>query len=184
MTEEANRNISRLEFLRGSWRGGNAPIRPPWALAEPLFLNSCDGCAACIDACPEKLLIQGRGRYPRVDFSRGECTFCQGCVEVCNAGALAVQADQPAWDLQAVITAACLAMQGVVCRSCAESCEQRAIAFRLALGGVSRPQLQSQLCSGCGACIRPCPVQAISMRRPGEQAAEKTPSSITGSTVR
>ena len=183
MSEQAKRNISRLEFLRGDWRGGNAPLRPPWALAEPLFLDSCDGCAACIDACAEKLLIQGRGRYPQVDFSRGECTFCQGCVEACDSGALVVRADQPAWDLQAEISHNCLAMRGVVCRSCAESCAQRAITFRLALGGVSRPQLQSQLCNGCGACIKPCPVGAIAMRL-GQQAAVKTPSAMAGSTVR
>jgi ferredoxin-type protein NapF len=182
VTDKANRNISRLEFLRGSWRGGNAPMRPPWALAEPLFLDSCDGCGACIDACTEKLLTQGRGRYPRVDFSRGECTFCQRCVDACRTDALAVQADQPAWDLQAGISQECLAMRGVVCRSCAESCEQCAIVFRLALGGVSRPQLQSQLCNGCGACIKPCPVGAITMRH-GEQAAAQTSSSITGSAV-
>lgn len=165
MTEQIGKEISRTEFLRGSWRGKGAPIRPPWSLDEEHFLEACDGCSACIEICPEHILIRGRGRYPQVDFLRGECTFCQRCVEVCKPVALTIEEGQPPWDLKAGVAESCLAIQAVVCRTCGERCDEQAIQFKLTLGGVSRPEVDMLACSGCGACIKPCPVQAITMTR-------------------
>ncbi|MEN8213908.1 MAG: ferredoxin-type protein NapF [Pseudomonadota bacterium] len=176
MPEQINREISRVEFLRGNWRGRGSPVRPPWSLDEEHFLKACDGCSACIDSCPEQILIRGRGRYPQVDFTRGECTFCQRCVEVCKPAALVIDADLPPWRLKAEIAANCLAMQAVVCRACGEVCDEQAIQFRLALGGVSRPELDRDACNGCGACIKPCPVQAIAINQSdsaGQAAGQK-----------
>jgi len=165
LIEQKSREISRTEFLRGSWRGKGSPLRPPWSLDEESFVEVCDGCSACIDVCPEQVLIQGRGRYPLVDFSHGECTFCQRCVEVCKPAALIIEEGMPPWNLKAAIAESCLAMRAVVCRTCGEVCDENAIQFKLALGGVSRPELDLQACNGCGACIKPCPVQAITVTR-------------------
>ncbi|MFA8814812.1 4Fe-4S dicluster domain-containing protein, partial [Escherichia coli] len=56
---------------------------------------------------------------------------------------------------------ACLAYQSVECRRCQDSCEPMAIIFRPTLSGIYQPQLNSQLCNGCGACAASCPVSAI-----------------------
>ncbi|KAA0661633.1 4Fe-4S dicluster domain-containing protein, partial [Escherichia coli] len=65
------------------------------------------------------------------------------------------------WDLQFTIGDACLAYQSVECRRCQDSCEPMAIIFRPTLSGIYQPQLNSQLCNGCGACAASCPVSAI-----------------------
>jgi len=63
-----------------------------------------------------------------------------------------------------IIGPACLALNGVVCRVCAEHCESHAIRFRLAPGGVAVPLLRAERCDGCGACVKACPVSAIALQ--------------------
>lgn len=150
---------------RGLWRqlsGGKTPQRPPWALAEPAFVDACSRCQDCIKACPEAILVVGDGGLPTVDFQRGGCTFCQACVTVCDSGALQLSASP--WALRAVITDSCLTRSGVMCRSCEDSCEPRALRFVPRLGGVASPQIDPAICTGCGGCVAPCPVAAISLR--------------------
>jgi ferredoxin len=43
----------------------------------------------------------------------------------------------------------------------AHLCEARAIAFPPRLGGCSLPQIDPARCTGCGACVAPCPTAAI-----------------------
>jgi len=156
-------SIDRAQFLRGAWKGGRQPLRPPWALSEERFTEVCEGGGHCIEHCPERILVGGRGGHPEIDFSRGECSFCRECVDGCPTGALRMVDGQPPWTLQAQIGDACIAYQGVECRSCGEYCEPQAIVFRLRAGGVARPKLTTADCNGCGACVKPCPVGAITL---------------------
>jgi len=68
----------------------------------------------------------------------------------------------------AVIGPACLALNRVVCRSCAEHCEPHAIHFRLAPGGIAVPLVRAERCDGCGACLAACPVSAIVLQAPAD----------------
>jgi len=155
--------LSRAAFLQGTWRKGKTLIRPPWAQDESDFTSKCDSsCQACVDACPEKIIVIGRGKYPQIDFSKGECTFCEWCVDACNYDALVKQPESEPWTYKAVIDMEqCITQQSVVCRSCSEMCEVAAIKFHPVVGGVSSPELKSDLCTGCGACISVCPSNAV-----------------------
>lgn len=166
-------SISRRDLFNGL-RGQAAPIRPPFSIAEAGFEEACTGCNDCISACPENILLRGRGGYPYVDFSKASCSFCAACADVCKAGAFGDQraADQ-AWDLHAVIGQTCLEYNAVSCRACESWCEVEAIRFRPALGGRSDILLDQSLCTGCGACVATCPQGAISICKPDPTPANK-----------
>jgi ferredoxin-type protein NapF len=155
--------ISRTQFLRGDFRGERRAVRPPWALEEWLFAERCDRCGQCISACPQGLLSAGRGGFPKVDFQRGECTFCRACLDSCTRGALRAYEGEAPWQLRAGIGSGCLTHHGVICRSCGEQCDARAIRFRPTAGRVAPPEVSTALCNGCGACVAPCPAAAIVM---------------------
>jgi ferredoxin-type protein NapF len=151
---------SRRGFLRGGAGRGRPVQRPPWALEEALFVEVCTRCDACIDGCPEHILLRGSGGFPELDFRKGGCTFCGDCLEHCRPSALTRAVDPP-FSATVVISEGCLTSQGVICRACGDECERRAIRFRLLVGGRADVTVVTEACNGCGACIRFCPADAI-----------------------
>lgn len=156
-------DASRRGFLRGRPRP-KAEIRPPWALSESQFIDRCTRCNDCLPACPQRIVIVGDGGYPTVDFRRAECTFCGECVKACRPLALVRHDGQAPWNLKALISDQCLARQGVECRICGDFCDVRAIRFTPRLGGSPLPDIDAEKCTGCGACLAPCPTAAIAVR--------------------
>ncbi len=161
-------DVARRGFLRGKFRQVTDEPRPPWALGAMDFEAHCIRCGDCINACPTRVIRVGDGGFPTMDFSHGECTFCGDCASVCKPGALSREHDAAPWALKANLGEACIANKGVECRICGENCEVGAIRFRPALGGIARPTLDEDSCTGCGACVAPCPVDAISVGHPME----------------
>ncbi len=155
-----NIHTSRRNFLRGRVND-RLLVRPPWSLEESLFIQKCTRCDKCIKACPEKILVRGDGGFPVVRFERGECTFCEKCLLSCSDGALVRKEGSVAWSHKVKIQSSCIVFKGVVCMTCRDQCEPRAIRFTPVIGGLSPPVLDEDLCSGCGACIAPCPSGAI-----------------------
>lgn len=166
---------SRRAFLSAQRPRQGKAFRPPWASEEQSFLAQCTRCDECIRVCPTGLLVKGSGGFPEADFTPGKapdaCTFCGDCVQICQPRALFKNPDQAAWQQLAVINSACLAVQGVVCRSCGEFCDVGAIRFPLRLGGVALPQIDAEACSGCGACLAVCPTLAIHIHPIAQQGA-------------
>lgn len=161
---ESSVNLSRRGFLRARLSVPSV-LRPPWALDEQRFANVCTRCDDCLSACPTGIVVRGDGGYPTVDFSRGECTFCGACATRCRSGALRhdVAGGQRPWSYRARIAETCFAQRNVVCRSCGDACGARVIRFRPRLGGAALPEIDANACSGCGACVAPCPAQAIAI---------------------
>lgn len=122
------------------------------------FAELCDQCGACARACPERIIGRDGGGYPILDFTHGACDFCAKCREACETGALS---GDVAWPWRIRISAACLSLNAVQCRACQDHCDEGAIRFRLVPGGCAEPQIDADLCTGCGGCIAPCPVKAI-----------------------
>ncbi len=180
--------ITRMQLLRGDLKGKNNPFRPPWSIPEDYFVDYCTRCDKCIDACFDELIVKGRGGFPQMDFKQGGCDFCEDCLNVCETNALSKIPDStkvnltsdsyeesseslsssesflPPWHIKANIDLTnCLSMNATICRSCGESCDDKAIKFDLKLGGIAEPVLNKEQCTGCGACFAVCPVQAITL---------------------
>jgi ferredoxin-type protein NapF len=158
--------ISRIQFLRGDFRGEQNHILPPWAVAGEAFFEICDRCGDCIPACEDGLIKIGTGGYPQIDFSAGGCDFCEQCAKACKPGVLRLdkESETPPWTLKASILDSCLSLNAIICRSCGEACDERAIRFQLELRGVARPLLDQEKCNGCGACFSICPEKSISIQ--------------------
>lgn len=154
--------VSRRQFLRGQF-ASRMIQRPPWALPEDDFIKACTRCLDCVPVCPTQIIVVVRG-FPEVDFTLGQCTFCGNCATLCKDGALP-RADKKAvpWSIKARIAATCLAQQDVECRACGDPCEADAIRFSPRAGGPPLPEVDAALCTGCGACVAPCPVTAITL---------------------
>lgn len=160
-------DLRRRGLLLGG--GAAAPVlRPPWALEERRFLDACTSCGACVGQCPERVLVAGAGRLPEFDPHRGECTFCGDCVRACPSGALAA-APHP-WRLTAVAQEGCMPRQGIVCSSCRDACPAQAVRFPVR-SRIPVPEVDLDACTGCGACVAVCPVDAIALRPRGEETA-------------
>lgn len=156
-------DASRRGFFRGRPRP-KAEIRPPWALAETAFIDCCTRCNDCLTACPEQIIVSGDGGFPTIDFSRGECTFCGNCLKACTPQALKEVAEGRPWPYKALIGPACLPQKGVECRVCGDYCDARAIRFTPRIGGSPLAEIDPEKCTGCGACVVPCPVAALTIR--------------------
>ena len=154
--------MNRMQFLRGK----KDEIRPPWSVMESRFTELCTRCDDCMTVCDEHIITKGRGGFPVIDFQKGECFFCGDCVQKCTTGALQPEqftTEARPWDLKASIKDNCLNFKGVVCRSCGDRCAERAIRFRPQVGGRLNLELSVETCTGCGACVAPCPVQAVTV---------------------
>ncbi len=152
--------LNRRQIITASIKAKPAMLRPPWSGAA--FEVNCNSCGDCIDICPRNILRGDDAGLAFIDFSHSGCDFCGECVRVCETGALA--GSKMPWRVELEISGKCLAIRGIVCRSCDENCDEEAIRFRPGLNGKSYPIIDESSCNGCGSCVSPCPVRAITIK--------------------
>jgi ferredoxin-type protein NapF len=162
LTEARLVDITKRHFFRRNHES-DLGQRLPWLDSKSLFTDGCTRCGKCVTACETNIIVLADGGFPQVDFNLGECTFCRQCADVCPEPLFLSVTEKP-WQQVAVIGETCLAFQGIECRSCGDTCDYAAIKFRLQVGGSATPQLSQQDCTGCGACIKPCPSDAIQIK--------------------
>jgi ferredoxin-type protein NapF len=156
--------MNRLQFLRGQY-SAEPVLRPPWSLPEDRFVDQCERCDRCIHACPGGIIRRGAAGFPEMDFSSSGCDFCGDCVDACPDGALQRNsAEQEPWLASIEINSLCFAQRGIVCRSCGEVCESRALSFSYQVGGTTRIDISAQRCTGCGECVSICPARAMAVK--------------------
>lgn len=62
-------------------------MRPPGALPELRFSETCPGCGDCLEVCPLQLIELDEMRLPEVECPE-KCCHCGLCIDVCMFGAL------------------------------------------------------------------------------------------------
>ena len=152
--------LTRRALLKAKFSTSQQAVRLPWVRDEFEFTEQCTRCYDCLSVCEEKIIVKGDGGFPELDFNKGECTFCTECANSCSEDLFFPLEGKP-WSLNAEISEKCLTTQKVVCIVCKEQCETEAISFIPKLGGVSHPVLDIEKCTGCGACAKTCPTNAI-----------------------
>lgn len=140
-------------------------LRPPGGQDEAAFLAACLRCDKCRSICPENCisictLEQGLVNYrtPRIDFHKGQCTFCNECINVCPTKALdSFNEETNKIGVAVVDTEQCIAYHLGGCQVCADNCTYDAISMTSS----GKPVVNEQLCNGCGRCEYACPSASL-----------------------
>lgn len=166
--EEINR--PDITPQRRKLRSREIPITPPGSGSLEHFEKHCTGCQLCVGACPNNVLVtsaSGPGPLqPGMTYEYGYCRpNCVLCGEVCPAGAIkpvslsakkAIQIGRASVDFSRCI----VHTDNVRCTACQRICPSGAITLepiQSGQDGLSRPVVNVNQCSGCGACEYICP---------------------------
>ena len=150
--------------------GQRVVFRPPGALPEAEFLETCHRCGNCVKNCPanaiQPLLSNNTSlaNTPYIDPDEQPCVICDSlaCMYVCPSGAL-----QPVYaeDIKigvAVFTAeTCLRTNEVDCTYCVDTCPIGSDAIHLTSDG--SVAVIDAGCTGCGVCQYACPTSPKSI---------------------
>jgi MauM/NapG family ferredoxin protein len=147
-------------------------LRPPGALPERRFLQTCYRCGNCVHACPVHAIQPLRGLdenldgTPNIDPDVAACVACEGveCTRACPSGALRRLSDrrQIRMGLARVEHRICLRTMGEDCVICVEKCPIGDEAIRV--GEAGRIEVIASGCVGCGTCQLYCPTRPKSIK--------------------
>lgn len=165
--------VSRSEFLRNglklflkeaktsvhSYIDKN--IYPPCSGQRDNFLKKCNGCEACIIACPhhsltmKEILPSDTTSIPVIEPELNPCYMCDNlpCVNACETGALSLTNTNNI-GLAAIKQKQCFAHNGQVCDYCFDHCPLKNEAITM---NNRVPVVNKDICTGCGMCVYYCP---------------------------
>ena len=151
------------------------PIMPPGAGNIQRFQQRCTACHLCITKCPHHAIRPAITDYglsgflqPVMSFEHGYCIFdCVICSRVCPNHALLPITTEEKHHLQigkvVFIQENCVVdAQHTNCGACAEHCPSGAVTmvpFGKPEDALTIPEIDADLCIGCGACEYICPVR-------------------------
>jgi MauM/NapG family ferredoxin protein len=143
-------------------------LRPPGAVAEDAFADTCERCGKCIDICPRECIFPlgavgpNRGT-PAILARHAPCVLCEGllCTTVCPTGALqkVARPQDVRMGLAVVIERTCVTFHGQSCDACHAACPVPG-ALRLSW---AQPEVDPDKCTGCGLCEFNCPTTPASI---------------------
>jgi ferredoxin len=150
-------------------------IRPPGSVSAGLFNVLCIRCGNCIKACPTKIISQRTEisnliawMTPEVTFqSNGYCLEdCNLCSRVCPSGAITLfdinAKSQLKMGIALIHPEKCLLTEFSECDRCKAACSYEAMDIvSYGMAGQMIPVVDTDKCTGCGACAAICPPQTI-----------------------
>ncbi len=157
------------------------PISPPGSISIEHFKSLCTACHLCVTSCPTHVLYPSLFDYgidgilqPKLNYDASFCNYdCNICTLICPSGAI-LPVDVASKKLIQIGRTHFVKEDCVVidkkkeCAACAEHCPTKAVRMVPYEGKLKLPELNNDLCTGCGACEYACPTtprKAIYVRR-------------------
>jgi ferredoxin len=157
--------------------GGGAklpPVTPPGSINLERFKDKCTGCHICVVRCPTQVLRPAGLQFgfdyllrPYCSFKNSYCNYeCTVCGEVCPVHAIQWLTKEEKRTVQVGIATfhihRCIVYtEGTDCGACSEHCPTQAVHMIPYEGTLTIPQVEPELCIGCGGCESICPVNPL-----------------------
>ena len=136
------------------------------------FKDKCTGCQICVVRCPSQVLRPAGLEYgldfmlkPRLAYVNSYCNYeCRVCSEVCPTGAIKPLTVEEKTTTQVGIATffknLCVVhTENQDCGACSEHCPTQAVHMVPYKGTLTIPEVNPDLCIGCGGCESICPVR-------------------------
>ncbi len=152
------------------------PVLPPGAISISHYKESCTACHLCVSSCPSNVLQSTFAEFgidglfiPKMNFDVNYCQYeCNLCGNVCPTGAIKpFELDAKKTIQMGKVTFVkdnCVVSElEKDCGACAEHCPTKAVRMVPYTGKSGKklfiPEVNTDICIGCGACEHPCPVR-------------------------
>jgi len=148
-----------------------SPISPPGSLGVVHLSNFCTACHLCISSCPTNVLVPAVFDYgiggifqPKMDYNVSYCNYdCTICSQVCPNGAIIPVEAEEKRRIQIgkvnFFKEDCVVLtKKTDCAACSEHCPTKAVHTVPYEGKLRLPEINNEICVGCGACEHACPV--------------------------
>ncbi len=146
------------------------PVTPPGSRSVNHFSSLCTACHSCISACPTQVLYPTLFDYgisgifqPKMNYTASYCNYeCTICSKICPSGAI-LPVDTDTKKLIQIGKTVFVKDDCVVvarkkaCLACSEHCPTKAVYMVDYEGKLKIPELNNDICVGCGACEFACP---------------------------
>jgi polyferredoxin len=150
------------------------PVTPPGSLSIERFKDLCTGCHICVVQCPTHILHPAGLKYglgymlkPYMSYENSYCNYtCTVCSEVCPTDAIRPISVEEKAVIQIGIAnfykEICVVYTDENdCGACSEHCPSQAVHMVPYKGTLTIPQIEAELCVGCGGCESICPVRPV-----------------------
>ena len=131
-------------------------LRPPGAVAEPLFLERCTKCNDCVKACPHgSIVLHQQDGTPVIFPDQIPCYLCDDvpCIAACATDALLPVSGRDEIRMGTAVVNHRLCTAGQGCHACVSKCPTDALAMDF---DTQRLVVTAERCVGCGICEHIC----------------------------
>ncbi|MDI6766971.1 MAG: 4Fe-4S binding protein [Bacteroidota bacterium] len=146
------------------------PVTPPGSRSVNHFSSLCTACHSCVSVCPTQVLYPSLFDYgisgifqPRMNYTVSYCNYeCTLCSQICPSGAILPVEAEAKKIIQigktVFVKDDCVVVaRKKACSACSEHCPTKAVYMVQYEEKLKIPELNNDICIGCGACEFACP---------------------------